>query len=267
MSERYIIVGYGSIGKRHARNLQALAPDALITIIDPVLYRKQITLDDALECHDVKGAVIASPTEHHLPALLMFQARGIPVYCEKPVCTIEQYRDKAVREQLDWFSRQPWKCAIGFQYRYHPVGDRMLKPLTDHLSFVAQDDLMVKYGATVSETMASHSLDLALFAQGPVRLADLHSDGRVFGGTLHHTRGALSDFDLRIDKGPRQSSLDVTYERGGSVSLEIPPDEQMYTLAMTEWLRWVRERVRPARLARLSDGLRVMDLLSGVKTL
>jgi predicted dehydrogenase len=263
MTDRFLCIGYGSIGRRHARNLTDIMPTASIVVVDP-LYG-ETWIEEALDYPDLRGAIVATPTSQHLDPLLLLQEKGIPVYLEKPVCTIEEWGNAYTRDHLGYLARQPWKCAVGFQYRYHPVIDRLHSPRTDHLSFNAQDDLIAKYGATVAETMASHSIDLALFAQGPARTSEFYTDGKTFNGTIFHTSGASSDFDLRIDRGPRQSSLAVTYERGGSVNLTIEADDQMYRRALEDWLRWVMARQSSARLARLGDGLRVMELISGAK--
>lgn len=266
MVDRFLIIGYGSIGKRHARNLAALLPLVAIAVVDPLYGATQF--EEALDYPDLRGAIIATSTDQHLSHLLRLQERGIPVYLEKPVCTIEQYGNDYTRDRLGYLSRQPWKCAVGFQYRYHPVADRLLRsPRTDHLAFTAQDDLIAKYGPTVAETMASHSLDLALTVQGLARTSEFYTDGKAFSGKMYHTSGASSVFDLRIDKGPRQSRLDVLYERGGSVYMTFDPDDQMYHRALEDWLRWVMAGRSSQRLARLSDGLRVMELLSGAKQL
>ncbi len=263
MTEVYLIIGYGSIGKRHARNLLTLRPGATLVIVDP-LYHKSLSLEEALDYPGIAGAIVASPTEQHLAQLLALHARGIPLYLEKPVCKIAQFQSQTVRDELAYLSRLPWKCALGFQYRFHSQAVRLCTPKPDHLSFVAQDDLLKAYGATVAETMASHSIDLALFAQGSARYAELKTDGKAFSGQVYHTSGAVSDFDLHMDREPRQSTIAVDYERGGSVRLKIEAEDEMYVKALDEWLHWVRERQRPRRLSLLGDGLRVMELIGSV---
>ncbi len=97
MSERHILViGSGSVGQRHARNLRRLG--CAISCVDPrqdrldamgasdvsMLHGWQ-TLEEALQNARFDGAVVASPPSFHVSQSEQCLRGGIPVLLEKPV--------------------------------------------------------------------------------------------------------------------------------------------------------------------------------------
>lgn len=96
MSEHILIVGSGSVGKRHARNLAALG--CRISCVDPREDRVRelaaevpavatySSVDEALGRRtDLTGVVIASPTAFHPSDVAAAVRAGYPVLLEKPV--------------------------------------------------------------------------------------------------------------------------------------------------------------------------------------
>jgi predicted dehydrogenase len=86
---KFLIVGYGSIGKRHLYNLDILGyKDVLVYDKQPEVLegikRPYHDLDEALaESPDV--AIIANPTAYHIPAALAAANIGTHLLIEKPV--------------------------------------------------------------------------------------------------------------------------------------------------------------------------------------
>jgi predicted dehydrogenase len=96
MNKHILIVGSGSVGKRHARNLSALG--CRISCVDPRDDRRQelnketpvVACFDELETAlvtrcDYDGVVIGSPPCAHLNQCLKALENNIPVLLEKPV--------------------------------------------------------------------------------------------------------------------------------------------------------------------------------------
>jgi predicted dehydrogenase len=97
-AKHVLILGSGSVGRRHARNLAELG--CRISAMDPRADRlRQIagevrvehcaeTVDEALQVFgsELDGAVIASPPHVHVDQALAALAAGLPVLLEKPVC-------------------------------------------------------------------------------------------------------------------------------------------------------------------------------------
>lgn len=101
---RALIIGYGSIGQRHLRNLRALDPD-----IECVILRRnsEQSVPDALVVTDLSSAlalkpalaVVATPSAAHVDSLVDLIAARVPSYVEKPVVT-EAAHVSVVRQAL-----------------------------------------------------------------------------------------------------------------------------------------------------------------------
>jgi predicted dehydrogenase len=93
---RGLIIGFGSIGKRHARNIRRLQPHAALTVlrrsdaIDPdeaaLGVTRTTSLDEALR-EKPQFAVVANPSSRHAEVLLPLLQAGVACYIEKPVVT------------------------------------------------------------------------------------------------------------------------------------------------------------------------------------
>ena len=131
---KFLIAGFGSIGRRHLRNLLALGQE------DIVLYRShRSTLDDdeiarfpvetdlqkAL-AHKPDGVIISNPTALHLDVAIPAARAGCHILMEKPIShTLDDIPvlEKALKEGGG-------KMLVGFQFRFHP-GLRQAKQLLD----------------------------------------------------------------------------------------------------------------------------------------
>ncbi len=254
---KILLLGHGSIGQRHKRNLMTLRPDAKIVIADPVILPDEESITnfsswtDSLAAHsDADGAIIASPTEAHIEHMHALSDANIPFFVEKPIGKIGQTFDAA------W----PFRSAVGFCYRFHPNMSAIRKLAEKgSINFVARDDLVGRYGRNVAEIMASHALDLACYLLGQVSAVDLKTDGVEFTGGLTHERG-ISTFDIRMDMGPRVS---VIYN-GDNDNEYVPlsPSSRMYLDELRAWLNFVEMGKIDDCLATVPDGIRTQELLN-----
>jgi predicted dehydrogenase len=95
MAPHILIIGSGSVGKRHARNLAALG--CTISCVDPREDRRAelaaetpvigafATVEEALKAGGLYGVVVASPTAFHPSNTIAALEAGLPVLLEKPV--------------------------------------------------------------------------------------------------------------------------------------------------------------------------------------
>jgi predicted dehydrogenase len=108
-----IVLGTGSIGRRHAANLETLGAKAV-----PVSMR-ETGLARALKriAEGADGAVIATETALRLPFVEAAAAKGIPLYIEKPLAP-----EPAALAAL-YAAAQPIasRSLAGFMMRYHPA--------------------------------------------------------------------------------------------------------------------------------------------------
>lgn len=120
---KIVLVGLGSIGKRHLTNLLMLWPKAQVYVVSasgrqvPEEERAgqiQVNLEQAIALQPL-FAVIASPAHLHLQYAMVFQQAGIPALIEKPLS--HQYLLAA-----DFLSGQSSQVllSLGYCLRYLP---------------------------------------------------------------------------------------------------------------------------------------------------
>lgn len=124
-SRRLLVIGAGSAGRRHARNLGGLG--ATIACFDPRADRREEALRElgTVEVFDDldralaaswSGAVIASPPSFHVDQAIQCLERGIPLLLEKPVAP-DLRSALRLREAA---SRHSIPVLLGYTYRWWP---------------------------------------------------------------------------------------------------------------------------------------------------
>lgn len=121
---RFLITGFGSIGRRHFRNLVSLGYD------DIVLYRSNKSTLDTEEInnyivetdfqkalsHKPDAVIISNPTALHLDVAIPAALQGCHLFFEKPISdTLER-----IPELMNALELGGGKAMTGFQYRFHP---------------------------------------------------------------------------------------------------------------------------------------------------
>ncbi len=132
---RFLIAGYGSIGRRHMRNLLALGEK------DIVLYRTRhstlpedelqgFPVETSLEAalaHQPKAVIIANPTALHLDVAIPAAKAGCHLLVEKPISSTLTNVD-ILKDALLTSGTQ---LLMGFQFRFHPGLQRIISELKD----------------------------------------------------------------------------------------------------------------------------------------
>lgn len=123
--KKFVLVGLGSMGKNHARILNANLPGALIQIVDPVFSESHYfgipvvknfeELNFSESGYD--AAIISSPTEHHYLHASFFLNNGINVFLEKPICEDVEEAKNLIRIS----EKNNKKLFIGHIERYNPT--------------------------------------------------------------------------------------------------------------------------------------------------
>ena len=121
---RFLIAGFGSIGRRHLRNLRALGEQ------DVLLYRthrstlpdeetRDLIVETDLEkalAHRPDGVIVANPTALHLEVAIPAARAGCSLLIEKPVSSDLD----GVAELESALAETQRKALVGFQFRFHP---------------------------------------------------------------------------------------------------------------------------------------------------
>lgn len=130
-----LLVGTGSIGRRHLRNTQQLLPD-----VRWMFLRRDLRQDDlstqvaaSVHCelrdlpHKPWAAIVASPTSEHHKVLPDLLAAGIPCYVEKPVVALQSEVDE-LRRVLSGLNPPP-VTQTGCNLRWLPSLHRLRSAL------------------------------------------------------------------------------------------------------------------------------------------
>jgi predicted dehydrogenase len=121
---KFLIAGYGSIGRRHMRNLLALGERDIVlyrshrsTLPDEELagFQVETDLQKALEASP-QAVIIANPTAIHLDVAIPAAERGCHILLEKPV----SHNLERLPELKAALKRGGGRVLVGFQFRFHP---------------------------------------------------------------------------------------------------------------------------------------------------
>lgn len=121
---KFLIAGFGSVGRRHMRNLIALGEK------DILLYRSgKSTLPlDELDGHPVEtdlqralahkpdAVIVANPSAYHLDVAIPAAQAGCHIFMEKPVT----HNLNRIDEFQTALQQGGGKVLVGFQFRFHP---------------------------------------------------------------------------------------------------------------------------------------------------
>ena len=285
---KILILGAGSIGRRHAANLCEMAPDAHVTAMDPreeplsQLHPNAYRcigdrLDDGyIEANGKPDAlVICTPATDHLNALVAAERLRIPFFVEKPVTLSSS-------NPINWESTVPHLVACNMRFR--PEVRRLMSSLqraiVEPLSIEFWSDAPMAqwpgagYASPVFEFC--HEVDLLCEAMKAVR---------VPLGTTRKVTLAGSSLVIHAWAPSRDAAIECQVainwaspiSRGGRirwdhVSVEsyewraIPEDvNQMYVDEMTHFLRVVRGEEKSVNtLAQAREVVRICEQVEAV---
>jgi predicted dehydrogenase len=134
-SERLLVAGLGSVGKRHLDNLRALGENRVAlyrtgrgTLVegDPEGVPIHRDVDSAL-ARRPRAVIVANPTALHVPLALAAARAGAHLLIEKPLSDSLDGVDELRRE----VEARALKVLVGFQFRFHPSLRRIKEWLED----------------------------------------------------------------------------------------------------------------------------------------
>lgn len=122
---KFLIAGFGSIGRRHFNNLRALGQKDILfyrsgksQLAEAELdgYAVETDLDTAL-AHKPDAVIVANPTALHLDVAIPSAARGCHILLEKPI----SHSRERLAELRSTAERSGSRILVGFQFRFHPT--------------------------------------------------------------------------------------------------------------------------------------------------
>lgn len=194
-----VLVGLGSIGKRHLANLSLLWPHARIYVVSAserlippaeLGGHPQLTLDQAVQCQPL-FAIIASPAHLHLVHAGVFSQAGIPVLVEKPLADQLEH----ALEFIERIGATAPLFSLGYCLRYLPSAQQVQQLLAANVigplylvqatvgQHLSQWRKQPDYRHSVSAQQAlgggallelSHELDYLLWLFGPLQVEYCH---------------------------------------------------------------------------------------------
>lgn len=189
------ILGYGSIGSRHGRNLVSLGHKVIFH--DPNIAEGSLPKDEVIKRSD--AVVIASPTSEHANDILLCSEANKPCFVEKPIA------DKKLN-QHGW---PTWPLMVGYNLRFHPCVRKAKEWLNDDrlgtpywANFIcAQFNDKPEYlrdGVTLNW---SHEVDLALHLLGKAEVT----------GAAITEKDDISDILLRHSESGARTAIHLDY--------------------------------------------------------
>lgn len=119
---KILVVGLGSIAKRHIRVLRKLGHDQIVLLRRPSSARNSLGLPEARSWEAVSRfapeiAVITNPTTDHVATALECARRGMHLFIEKPLAMNAHGVGRLVR----LVRRRRLTCQIGCHLRFDPL--------------------------------------------------------------------------------------------------------------------------------------------------
>lgn len=121
---KILIAGFGSIGRRHFRNLLDLGIEDFVflrskrsTLPDDEIaaYPVETEIQDAL-AHQPQAVIVSNPTALHLDVSIPAAQAGCHIFLEKPI----SHNMDRIAEFREALNTGDGKVLVGFQFRYHP---------------------------------------------------------------------------------------------------------------------------------------------------
>lgn len=241
---KILVIGGGSIGARHIKNLLELDKEVEIGVYDPGLVAPPVTSGRVHIVPDLQdrwdASLICSPSHLHYEQMSWSISRHIPCFVEKPFCLPNQVSMSRRDIRTSWSDSIP--IMVGYNLYYHPFfllveGILRSRDLGDVLSYVGRYSHYLPYWRGDKDSYSRHreqgggvlldciqDIDLMLELTGDwVGRSTIVAHGRVGSVTKDSEDTALVWFrspskvaTLQLDylRHQRIRQIEVSCERG-----------------------------------------------------
>lgn len=259
---RVLVVGYGSMGRRHAANALALGHEVGVHDTDNE-RRSQALSSGYVSANDrwlagVDAVVVATPASQHAQAMRDWWAT--PMLVEKPLA--------ASAAEIEALVCQPSDVFVGYNWRWHPevVSAVAANPLPDSIELWCHTRMTDWPGRGYADPLleCSHEIDTLCRWRWP-RLPRLVSANTV-GCSANLVFDTGDTVVLQWNALQKLRTVRVTY--GESVCAICPSLgaelKQSYRDEMVAFLKWVVDGVNRGQCD-LAGGLAVMRICEQAK--
>lgn len=185
MSKTIGVIGLGSIGSHHVKNLEELGHKVISYDPDPSKGSTQLAAEEVIRGSD--AVVIASPTETHGEYGIKVVSSGKPCFMEKPIAG-PSFIPNAYLQRIEMvgYNLRFRSCVIAAKEWMSKIG----YPIWANFTVAQYND---KYTDSVILNW-SHEIDLALYLLGPGSVTACTASGS-------HGRDDLADILLQHENG------------------------------------------------------------------
>lgn len=244
------VIGLGSIGLRHAKNLIAMGHKVIGYDPDPSAQHELLIAGGELSeaiypCGmGVEAVVIASPTSEHYNNIYQCLSRNFPaIFVEKPFI----HSKHNISEAENWLAlarKRGQVVMTGHNLRFHPLVIKAKRWMfkchepTRAKFVVAQRSTKPAYfrdGVTLN--WAIHEIDLALYLLGPAKVTAAHGTNIVINATLEHDNGCITTIYADYITDPEVREFHIGSDDSGFKANLVSPAEtwdEVYKREM-EW--------------------------------
>lgn len=276
---RLVIVGHGSIGKRHHRNAVSLGMDESdIQVVDP-LIADSLPLDEALKSNP-KAVCICTPLDTHYEiALQVLTQTTAALFVEKPLCTeVDQSRELIELSQGR-------VTQVGYCWRFHRTVIEAMRDIQNELKHGTRQThlqltchscrslwpgLAYTYGSVIYE--ASHEIDLACHFFGATRVTFSRVDPTTAWVSLNAPRSHKDDLEIDCDlqyvghPDEERRTISAAWDgyRISKFDLRKPPSAiaPMYLDELKDFFLSVARKTSSTRAASFVEAATVVEIIN-----
>lgn len=252
---RAIIIGGGSIGKRHSANLKDLNVETRIVDID------EIGNIDSILQEGFDLGLVCTPNINHIEHCLKLAKYNIPIFCEKPF-----YTSKAkIGTLLSTVRQKDLTTMVGCNLRFTSYV-KQIDPAAKYINVYFGYDLKkwrpgVDHLKTYSANKslgggilldAIHELDYLYYKFGSIekityfkdKVSDVTVDTEdVVTGKIKFENGTIADFTLNYLSEEYQRYYDIL-ENGSLKRIHFTVDNQMYVDEIKYFVECVQNKTK-----------------------
>ncbi len=272
---KVLVIGFGSMGQRHAANAAALGHE--VCVYDATTARlaeaglHHATLP-ALQPHrfGLDAVVVATPAATHaeVAQALLREGYGGPLFVEKPLVT-------SLAEAAVFCAWPSDVLMVGYNWRFHAGVQAMKRQMTEwtlrvrEAAFWVDCDSTTWPGSDYADGLLemSHEIDTALYVLGAARCIEAALDGTAWTLTLQHAAGATSQITLddhaaAIGRGGRITTSGIQGADYATATASPEALVQSYRAEMVHFLLDVQAGYMRGSACTLWDALQVLRIIA-----